>query len=270
MFRDEYWEMASLMGRSNDLKDIVLKADNISKSFNMGNAEHNVLRDINLEICSGDYTVIMGSSGSGKSTLLYSLSGMDQPTSGEVTILGQKINKMKEKELDYLRREKISIIFQGIHLIPELSVYENIAAPTYKLKRNKSELKAKILSLLQEMELTDHIDKYPSQLSGGQKQRVAICRSLINNPHIIFGDEPTGALNSSQGQEVLDILTKLNRNGQTIVLVTHDVKVAVRGMKLLYIKDGIIHDEMELDQYQDEDYEERLKEVNKFLEEQGW
>lgn len=166
------------------------------------------------------------------------------------------MSKVNKKEMEKLRREKISFVFQGINLIPDLNAYENIAAPTYKMKRDKKELTLTIDELLNRFSMSEHRSKYPSQLSGGQKQRIAICRALINKPDVIFADEPTGALNSTQGQEVLNILMELNIEGQSIVMVTHDLKAAVRANRLPYIKDGRIDGEMKLTEYDKDSHQE--------------
>lgn len=225
---------------------------------------------MNLEIYEGDFTVIMGSSGSGKSTLLYSLSGMDQVTTGKVFIDGIDITGMKERQLSKIRKSKIGFVFQGINLIDNLNVYENVLSPTYKTKRSRAEIDADIDRLLSKLELTEHKKKFPGQMSGGQRQRVAICRALINRPRVLFADEPTGALNSSQGQNVLDVFTKIHLEGQSVVMVTHDLNAALRGNRILYIKDGRIDGELKLDEYDPKCKKEREETVYQFLKEKGW
>lgn len=252
------------------MREVIIETKGLCRSFVTDGENNNVIKNLDLNIYKGDFTVIMGSSGSGKSTLMYLLSGMDKSTVGDVMFLGEEYKKLNSKAMDDIRRDKISFIFQSINLIPELSAYENIAAPTYKTKRNNSELKETIYSLLSRFELKGHEKKYPSQLSGGQKQRVAICRALINTPDIIFADEPTGALNSSQGEEVLDILTELNKAGQSIVMVTHDIKAATRGNRVIYLKDGRIDGELKLSEYVKEDQSIRSKEIFSFLKDKGW
>lgn len=252
------------------MKEVIIETKGLCKSFDTGGENYNVIKNMDLKIYKGDFTVIMGSSGSGKSTLMYLLSGMDNATMGEVKMLGKDFKNMDKKEMDKIRREKLSFVFQGINLINDLNIYENIAAPTYKMKRDKMELRETIDKLLNAFELKEHESKYPSQLSGGQKQRVAICRALINKPEVIFADEPTGALNSSSGQEVLDILSKINNEGQSIVMVTHDAKAACRANRLLYIKDGRIDGELNMPKYISMEQEERKEEVFSFLESKGW
>lgn len=252
------------------MKEVIIETKGLCKTFVSEGENNNVIKNLDLQMYAGDFTVIMGSSGSGKSTLLHMLSGMDKSTIGEVKLLGASINEISKKQMDSIRREKISFVFQGINLIPDLNVYENVASPTYKMKKDKNELKSTINGLLKEFSLSEHAKKFPSELSGGQKQRVAICRALINKPEVIFADEPTGALNSSQGQDVLNILTKLNQDGQSIVMVTHDLKAAQRADRLLYIKDGRIDGELDLEKYNSEKAEMREKEIYNFLTEKGW
>lgn len=252
------------------MKEVLIKTEDLCKSFIIGKSGVNVLKNLNIEIYSGDFTVIMGSSGSGKSTLLYSLSTMDNPTSGEVTLLGKNVAKIKEEEASKIRNNDISFIFQGINLLPDLTVYENITYAALYNKKNKKEVLKRAEELLVELELIDHKDKYPSEISGGMQQRVAIARALINNPKVIFGDEPTGALNSSTGKIVLDILTSLNEKGQSIVMVTHDIKSALRANRILYIKDGRIDGELSLGKYKEEEKTERRRSLQEFLDSKAW
>lgn len=252
------------------MKEVIIEVKGLCKTFVSEGENYNVIKNLDLKIYKGDFTVIMGSSGSGKSTLMYILSGMDKGSSGEAILLDTELSKASKKEMEKMRREKISFVFQGINLIPDLNAYENIAAPTYKMKRDKKELTETINELLDRFSMREHRSKYPSQLSGGQKQRIAICRALINKPDVIFADEPTGALNSTQGQDVLNILTDLNSSGQSIVMVTHDLKAAVRANRLLYIKDGRIDGEMKLPKYNEDSHQEREIEIVDFLREKGW
>lgn len=252
------------------MKKEILKTELLCKSFITDGEISNVIKNMNLSIYEGDFTVIMGSSGSGKSTLLYMLSGMDQATTGKVIFDGTDITKYKERQLSKLRKDQIGFVFQGINLISNLNVYENVLSPTYKSKRSKTEINKDIDELLDMMLLTEHKKKFPNQMSGGQRQRVAICRALINHPKILFADEPTGALNSSQGQSVLDIFSEIHKEGQSVVMVTHDLKAALRGNRLLYIKDGRIDGELTLDEYSIDNEIEREAVVYQFLKEKGW
>lgn len=251
-------------------KNVIIKSKLLCKSFITDGQMSNVIKNLDLEIYEGDFTVIMGSSGSGKSTLLYLLSGMDQVTSGEVYLQGEAIQHYKECKLAKLRKEKIGFVFQGMHLIPDLSVSENIWSPTYKVSRGKKEIHEQVERLLTQMELSDHANKYPHQLSGGQKQRVAICRALINRPEILFADEPTGALNSAQGEQVLDTFTEIATKGQSIVMVTHDLKAAVRGNRIIFLKDGRIDGILDLGAFHHEHTKKREDRLYSFLKERGW
>ncbi|MDP4177838.1 MAG: ABC transporter ATP-binding protein [Bacillota bacterium] len=252
------------------MKNIIIKTELLCKSFISDGEVNNVIKNMDLEIYEGDFTVIMGSSGSGKSTLLYNLSGMDSVTTGKVFFDGDDITRMKEKEMAKLRKDKLGFVFQGINLIPNLNVYENILSPTYKTKTDRSEIEKKIDILLEKMELTSQRKKFPNQMSGGQKQKVAICRALINSPKVLFADEPTGSLNSSQGQSVLDTFTNINKEGQSVVMVTHDLKAALRGNRIIYIKDGRIDGDLNLDEYDEKSVLQREEIVYKFLKERGW
>ncbi len=252
------------------MKNTIIKTELLCKSFISDGEVNNVIKNLDLEIYEGDFTVIMGSSGSGKSTLLYALSGMDSVTAGKVSFEGTDITSMKEKEIAKLRKKKLGFVFQGINLISNLTVYENILSPTYKTKVERKEIEIKIESLLEKMDLVTHKKKFPNQMSGGQNQKAAICRALINNPKVLFADEPTGALNSSQGQSVLNIFTTISREGQSVVMVTHDLKAALRGNRIIYLKDGRIDGDLKLDNYNEEIASEREETVYKFLKEKGW
>lgn len=252
------------------MKSSVIEANRLCKSFVTGKVATNVIKNLDLEIYEGDFTVIMGSSGSGKSTLLYNISGMDSPTSGTVKILDNDITKMKENNMSAIRKKDISFVFQSINLLPDITIFENVAYCGYEINKNKKEVNKETLELLKKFGLEEDTDKYPSEVSGGMQQRAAIARALITKPKILFGDEPTGALNSTTGQEVLDILSEMNNNGQTIVMVTHDVKSAARASRLLYLKDGRIDGELRLDKFPKTDYKKREGLILEFLQERGW
>ncbi len=252
------------------MNQTLIKSELLCKSFITDGEVNNVIKNMNLEIYEGDFTVIMGASGSGKSTLLYALSGMDEVSMGKVFLNGKDITKLKEDKLTALRKNEVGFVFQAINLIPNLTVYENILSPTYKTKVSKQEIDERIEQLLDKMSLKDQRKKFPNQMSGGQRQRVAICRALINKPKVLFADEPTGALNSSQGQDVLDIFSEINKEGQSIVMVTHDLKAAIRGNRIIYLKDGRIDGDLKLDPFCEENAKEREEEVYRFLKEKGW
>lgn len=251
------------------MKKSIIEAKNLCKSFTTGKTSNHVLKNIDLSIYKGDFTIIMGSSGSGKSTLLYSLSIMDQPTSGTIELLGNDVTNLNETKAAEIRRKKISFIFQSMNLLTDMTVFENIAYCGYGLEE-KEKVNEKTQQLIDRLGLSGMEKKYPSELSGGMQQRVAIARALICDADIIFGDEPTGALNSSMGNEVLDLLTELNENGQSIVMVTHDLKAATRATRLLYLEDGRIVGDLNLGAYNAEEKKEREHTIYNFLKENNW
>ncbi|MEW8957445.1 ABC transporter ATP-binding protein [Clostridium sp.] len=248
----------------------IVKARGLCKSFILGKTSNNVLKNINLDIYEGDFTVIMGSSGSGKSTLLYSISTMDNPSAGRVDLLGKDITNIGEKEATRVRNKDISFVFQSINLLYDLTVKENITYCGYLNNKDKKGVNKKADELLNKLDIKDIENKYPSEISGGQQQRTAIARALINNPKVIFGDEPTGSLNSSTGARVLDILTQLNEGGQSIVMVTHDIKAASRGSRLIYLKDGRIDGDLTLGRYNEKDSDSREEKIFEFIKGKGW
>ncbi len=253
------------------MKKAIIKTNKLCKSYIIGKQGLNVLKNIDLDIYEGDFTIIMGRSGSGKSTLLYSLSTMDRPTSGSIQLLGKEISNISEKEVADIRKKDISFIFQSINLLPDLSIFENVAYSGYGSGTgSKTEINKKTQELLERFDLSEIKDKYPSEVSGGQQQRTAVARALITGAKIVFGDEPTGALNSSAGKEVLDVLTEINRNGQTIVMVTHDLKAARRASRLMYLTDGRIDGDLQLGKYVESDKENRDNLIYNFLKERGW
>ena len=253
------------------MKNSILKASSLCKSFATNGVQNHVLSNVDLEIFKGDFTVIMGSSGSGKSTLLYALSGMDTVTSGEVIYNNQDITKMSENGLSYLRRNDFGFIFQQMHLVSNLSLYENVVVPGYlpKIHSNR-EVNKKGSALLEKVGIIEQKDRLPSQVSGGEQQRACIARALINDPIVIFADEPTGALNKTMGKEVLDLLTQINEDGQSILMVTHDVKAATRGNRILYIEDGNVVGEMNLHKYNKENSKAVETQITSWLLARGW
>lgn len=242
----------------------------VCKTFvSEGEATH-VIRNLNMEIKNGEFTVIMGASGSGKSTLLYLLSGMDKVTSGEVMFEDEKLKFHDNKKMACFRRDKIGFVFQGINLIPHLTLLQNMLAAGYLKNKKRTDILEKAKSLLISVGLEKEMNKLPSQVSGGQSQRGAIARALINEPEVIFADEPTGSLNSKQGQDILDMLSELNMKNQSIVMVTHDIKGAVRGDRVLFIKDGKLEGDLYLGKYTKEESSYREKTLISYLNEKGW
>ncbi len=253
------------------MKEIILKTHDLCKSYSIEGKQNHVIKNIDLDIYQNDFTVIMGSSGAGKSTLLYLLSGMDKSTTGEIFFNGQAFHHLKEDELAIHRKNNIGFVFQQIHLLQNLSILENVALQGFILnKQTRKEIVTKATALLEKMKVSQYANYLPSQISGGEQQRVAIVRSVMNNPLILFADEPTGALNSSMGKEVLDIFTTLNNEGQNVVLVTHDIKAAIRGNRLLYLHDGKIIGEKNLSPYEESTEIDREKEILSWLNQMGW
>lgn len=252
------------------MKKILLKTENLSKSFSNGGAMQHVLRNIDLELYQGDFTVIMGASGAGKSTLLYALSGMDTPTLGKITFGDQVISDLNQDGLAVFRREHCGFVFQQIYLIDTMSVMDNILAAGLLVNKDKKALVKRAEELFEAVDISKEMQKkFPTQISGGEAQRVGIVRALINSPEILFADEPTGALNSKTGIDVLDTLTRFNDQGQSVVMVTHDMRSARRGSRILYLKDGVILGECKLGKYIHGD-RARHEKLSAFLSEMGW
>jgi len=253
------------------MKKSILKANGLCKSFATNGVQTHVLSNVDLEIFEGDFTVIMGSSGSGKSTLLYSLSGMDTVTSGEVIYHNQDITKLSENGMAALRRNDFGFVFQQMHLVSNLSLYENVVVPGYLPKKySNKKVNEKASELLEKVGINEQKKRLPSQVSGGEQQRTCIARALINKPVVIFADEPTGALNKSTGKEVLDLLTQINEDGQSILMVTHDVKAAVRANRILYLEDGKIVGEMNLDKFSQDESKAVETQLTSWLLARGW
>ncbi|MFG6383657.1 MAG: ABC transporter ATP-binding protein [Lachnospiraceae bacterium] len=229
--------------------EAALCVKDLCKTYITNKRQNNVLKNINFTIERGEMVAVMGPSGSGKSTLLYNVSGMDCPTAGEVLLAGKKITDLKEKELAEVRLTSMGFIFQQMHMLKNLSIMDNILLPAYqvgKKEHTRQEINEFCLSLMRKLGISEIAENDIAEVSGGQLQRACICRSLINRPEILFADEPTGALNRSTSEDVMQELNKLNREGTTIMLVTHDMKVAAKCSRILYIVDGNIKGELHL------------------------
>lgn len=250
-------------------KATVIQTKNLCKTYSTGSEQFHAIRNIDLDIYQGDFTVIMGDSGSGKSTLLYLLSGLDSLTAGEVYFHQQRLDNFSEKALANFRATKIGYIYQSSNLVPDLTLLENIALPGYVAGTPKREVKHKALSLMQSMSIEAQRFRLPAEVSGGQQQRTAIARALINTPEILFADEPTGSLNYEQGVAVLDILTSMNNQGQSIVMVTHDIKAACRGNRLIFIRDGKIGGMLEFDSFSPDKLQDRESLIFSYISERG-
>ncbi|WP_167956117.1 ABC transporter ATP-binding protein [Anaerosporobacter faecicola] len=249
----------------------IIKTDKLCKTFSTGGVQQHVIKNMDLEIKEGDFTILMGSSGSGKSTLLYALSGMDQPSMGKIYFGEQEISTFRNDQLALFRRMNCGFVFQNIYLLDNMNVLDNILTNGLLVSEKKKEIVSRAKQLLLRVGLTEEdFKKFPASLSGGEAQRVGIVRALINQPKIVFADEPTGALNSASGKDVLDVFTEVNQTGQSIVMVTHDVKTALRGNRILYMKDGTIQGELHLEAYTTNNLDARRSKVQYFLDEMGW
>lgn len=251
------------------MREPLLTAKEIVKTY--PGAQEPVLKSISTEIYQEDFTVIMGPSGAGKSTLLYVLSGMDALSSGKVLYRGQELGTLSEKKMAALRAEEFGFVFQQTHLVSNLTLLENVAVAGYLEKgRSEKAVRERAESLLSRMHVEKAGDRLPSQASGGEAQRAAIARATINQPGLLFADEPTGALNRKNSEEVLDLLTSLNQQGQSILMVSHDVKAAIRGTRILYLEDGKILDEMPLPPFDAQTVREREEKVSAWLTSLSW
>jgi len=248
----------------------IIETRKLCKTFSSGGVQQHILRNLDLKIRQGDFTIIMGPSGAGKSTLLYALSGMDKPTLGQVIFNGEDITRMNSDQLALFRRNNCGFVFQQTYLVESMSLMDNVLSAGLLGKKNKAEVVKAAGEILTSVDIDESMwNKFPSQVSGGEAQRVGIARAVINKPSIIFADEPTGALNSKTGKDVLDVLTKLNKEGQSIVMVTHDIVSARRGNRVLYVTDGQIAGELMLGEYVSGD-QERHDKLRDFLNGMGW
>lgn len=251
-------------------KEVIISAKHLKKSFGSGESEQVIYLDFNIDIYKGDFTVIMGASGAGKSTLMYSLSGMDKPNAGSITFDGTEITKMNSDELAVFRRKNCGFVFQQIYLIDKMSLMDNVITAGSLTCKNKADIVDRANKLFDMVNISSVTrKKLPSFISGGEAQRAGIVRAAINSPTAIFADEPTGALNSHNSDAVLDVFSMLNATGQSIIMVTHDKKSALRGNRVVYIRDGIIYGDCDLGTYSMDDTE-RTRKLEKFLAEMGW
>lgn len=248
----------------------IITTNKLCKTFSNGGVQQHVLKNVDLEIYEGDFTIIMGASGAGKSTLLYALSGMDKPTLGSVVFGDTDITKLNTDQMAVFRRDNCGFVFQQIYLVDSMSILDNVMTAGLLVNKNKKQVAEKAKEILKSVDIEEHMwNKFPTQISGGEAQRVGIARALINNPKLVFADEPTGALNSQTGKDVLDALTSFNEKGQSIVMVTHDVVSARRGNRVLYVKDGEVAGICELGKYVAGDTERHQK-LSDFLGMMGW
>ncbi len=255
--------------RETPLTDSLLSCTDVFKNYRSSDAEVEVIRGVSLDVRRGEFTVLMGSSGSGKSTLLYLLSGLEAVSSGDVWLDGRKISASSEKELSLLRRNSMGFVFQAFNLVPNLSLLENVLVAGYLRAGSKSHVKEKSMQLLCKLGLEKICHRLPAEVSGGEQQRAATARALVNDPLILFADEPTGALNSSAGQNVLEHLASLADQSQSIFMVTHDLRAACAGDRVIFMRDGRIHGEF---RFADElrSLKQREESLFSWLTEQGW
>jgi len=265
------------------MKKTILTTNKLCKTFSSSGQQQHVLKNLDLEIYQGDFTVIMGPSGAGKSTLLYALSGMDKPTLGKVNFSGKEISGLSNDKLAIFRRDNCGFVFQQTYLLDNMSILDNVMACGLLVSKNRKEIAERAKTLLRQFDLDETIwRKFPTQVSGGEGQRAGIARALINTPKIVFADEPTGALNSANGLAVLDTLSNINAPGlsqgtsacaqplgQSIVMVTHDIRSARRGNRVLYFRDGGIVGECLLGKYESGDTQRHTK-LKDFLTDMGW
>lgn len=249
----------------------ILEVKDLCKTYIVNKRQNNVLRNVDLRINEGEMVAVMGPSGSGKSTLLYTVSGMDRMTAGEVKFCGRDISKLKDNELAQLRLDDMGFIFQQMYMLKNLSVLDNVILPACKTKKtgeSRAQITERGRALMRRLGIEETADNDINEVSGGQLQRACICRSMINDPKMIFADEPTGALNRTSSEEVMDELTKLNEDGTTVMLVTHDAKVAAKCTRVLFIVDGNIKGEYNINK--EDTLRDRERGLNNWLMEMGW
>lgn len=248
----------------------VIIGEQLVKSFGEGNEQRRVLDQVSVEINEGEFVAVMGPSGSGKSTLMFALSGTDGIDSGTVMVDGKELSTIGENELSDLRRRMMGFIFQQPTMLSNLNILDNIILPAMRDNRkNVVEISQKARALMKRLGITELEKRDIKQVSGGQLQRAGICRALMNNPRIIFGDEPTGALNSQSAQEIMDILSEINAEGTAVMLVTHDAKVAARTERVMFMRDGAIVSELKFPKFEDTDMDRRVEEVTERMREIG-
>ena len=218
----------------------VIEVKNLEKTYYVGDMEVNALRGVSFNILQSQFSTIMGPSGSGKSTLMHIIGCLDSPTKGEYHLNGENVANMQDDQLAKIRNKEIGFVFQKFHLLPRNTALENVMLPLKYASIGKTERSKKAMEALTQVGLADRVDHRPSELSGGQQQRVAIARALVNSPAILFADEPTGNLDSKTGEEVMNLLHKLNNKGQTIVLITHEKEIADQTERTIFIRDGKI------------------------------
>ncbi len=249
----------------------ILEVKDLCKTYIVNKRQNNVLRNISFTVSEGEMIAVMGPSGSGKSTLLYTVSGMDKMTAGDVFFCGRNMSELSENELAEMRLDDMGFIFQQMYMMKNLSVLDNIILPAVKSDKIQESRKSTVQrgqDLMRKLGIIEIMDNDINEVSGGQLQRACICRSMINNPRMMFADEPTGALNRTSSEEVMNELTKLNDDGTTIMLVTHDAKVAAKCTRVLFLVDGNIKGEYNINR--ERTLRDRERDLNNWLLEMGW
>lgn len=248
----------------------------LCKTYIANKRQNNVLRNINLTVNEGEMVAVMGPSGSGKSTLLYTVSGMDSATAGKVSFFGKEIEALNPKEMSRIRLTEMGFIFQQMYMLKNLTIYDNIILPAYQAnvgqkRKNRTQINERAKELMRKLGIIEVAENDITEVSGGQLQRACICRSLINQPKMVFADEPTGALNQQNSKEVMRELNRINGEGTTIMLVTHDSRVAAKSDRVLYLEDGNIKGEMQLGRFENEsEIRDRERKLSGWLLEMGW
>lgn len=254
-----------------DEAQVTLEARGLTKTYHSTVPPTQVLNGIDLSVMKGEFLVVMGASGSGKSTLLYSISGMDRPSGGTVTLEGRDLTSLGDKESARVRLTKMGFVFQQAYFLSNLNIRDNILLPAFKAApKEKDAARARVDELLDRFGIAHVADHGITQVSGGQLQRASICRALAGEPSVLFADEPTGALNSSMSVEVMDALTDVHRGGATIVMVTHDPACAARADRVIYLRDGLMVDSRELGEWNVEQARRREDDLLAWLREHGF
>ncbi len=251
----------------------MLEVEDLCKTYVVNKRQNNVLKNVSFTVAEGEMVAIMGPSGSGKSTLLYAVSGMDGATSGRILFDGKDITKLGNNELAALRLDEMGFIFQQMYMMKNLTILDNIVLPAMESKKtseSKKEKNKRGEELMRKLGIIEVADNDINEVSGGQLQRACICRSMINKPKVLFADEPTGALNRTASNEVMEELVKLNKEGTTIMMVTHDAKVAAKCSRVLYIVDGNIKGEYKTPAGAEVSEKDRERMLNNWLIELGW
>ena len=252
--------------------NIVLETKDLCKTYIVDKMSNNVLQNVNFKVEEGELISVMGPSGSGKSTLLYTISGMDSATAGQVIFDGEDISAKSEKELSKIRLLKMGFVFQQMYMMKKLCIMDNIVLPGYQAKQEpREEINKKAEELMRRLGIIETAEREITEVSGGQLQRACLCRALINNPKVLFADEPTGALNSKASMEVINELSNVNKAGTTILMVTHSERVASISDRVIYLEDGNIMGEIKLGKMEDmQELHQRERKLKNWLAEMGW